>query len=79
MNPARRRRSQAPVASLGARASRPLCHVAGLRPACGRDARAPRMRRFRESGVGEPEAGRRTILRRLVGDFMDKESRSAVP
>ena len=27
---------------LGARASRPLCHLAGLRPACGRDARAPR-------------------------------------
>ena len=48
---------------LGARASRPHCHVAGLRPACGRDARAPRIAtgawfRLRRVGVGGlPVAG----------------------
>ena len=47
---------------LGARASRPLCHTAGLRPgppvrACGRDARAPRFATgawFRLRRVGRP-------------------------
>ena len=29
-------------------------------------------RRSRESGIREPEAGRRTILRRFVEDFMGK-------
>ena len=32
----------------------------------------PRMRRSRESGIREPTAGRRTILRHFVEDFMDK-------
>ena len=46
----------------GTRASRPLCHMTGLRPgppvrACGRDARAPRFAtgaRFRLRRVGRP-------------------------
>ena len=43
----------------------------------GRDARAPRTRRFRESGIRGPAAGRRTILRRFVEDFTGKGLRSA--
>ena len=34
---------------------------------------APGPRRSRGSGIREPEAGWRTILRRLVEDFMGKE------
>ena len=82
-SPTRRSRNQAPVAILGARASRPQARTGGppQRPATwqsGRDARVPeghadlRTRRSRESGIREPEAGRRTILRRFVEDFMGK-------
>ena len=63
-----------PVANLGARAGRPRsqeCMDSRLRgnDQNERDARAPRTRRPRESGIWEPEAGRRTILRRFVEDF----------
>ena len=70
--PTRHSRNQTPVVNLGARASRPQ---AGRRPATwqsGRDARAPRTRRFQRSGITETKAGRRTILRHFAQHFMGK-------
>ena len=59
-------------APLGARASRPLRHMAGLR----RRTSGPRLRagrpRSQGSDITESIAGRRTILRRFVEDFMGK-------
>ncbi len=53
--PTRHRRNQTQVANLGS-----------ARPSGRAD---PRTRRSRESGIKEPAAGRRTILRRFVEDF----------
>ena len=41
---------------LGARASRPHRHMAGLRPACGRDARVPRRPKVHDVRAGETPA-----------------------
>ena len=50
-----------------AQASRPLAHVAGLRPACGRDARAPRDGTRASLADPAPQGHSKLSARRLMG------------
>ena len=50
-----------------AQASRPLAHVAGLRPACGRDARAPRDGARASLADPAPQGHSKLSARRLMG------------
>ena len=50
-----------------AQASRPLAHVAGLRPACGRDARAPRDGARASPADSAPQGHSKLSARRLMG------------
>ena len=50
-----------------AQASRPLAHVAGLRPACGRDARAPRDGARASLADSAPQGHSKLSARRLMG------------